>query len=157
MFQIIDWKVVLILNDIGTHQQGQTDPAIEDDKTIFKVDGRDGMYTRTVSMHEKYDARPKALENLTLSQFATSFAKCAKLPKGYKLIDNITKETGNIADYVSGEALPLFIKLSNGEIFRLRKFSTILRIHASSKKEGLEELFAEMQLFFPLREKDLQV
>ena len=33
------------------------------------------------------------------------------------------------------------------EVYRLRKFSTVLRIHSSSKKDGAEEYFAELQLY----------
>lgn len=49
--------------------------------------------------------------------------------------------------------MPLFIQLST---VRLRKFSTVLRIHSSSKKGGQEELFAEMQLFSPWRAREIQ-
>ena len=97
------------------------------------------------------------MEKITLSQFATSYRKCEKLPEKYTLIDNVTNETGCIKDHLTEDPLPLFIKLSTNEIYRLRKFSTVLRIHSSSKKDGEEEYFAEMQLFSPWRTQNLDL
>ncbi len=52
--------------------------------------------------------------------------------------------------------MPLYIELKDSkDVYRLRKFSTVLRIHASSKKKGEEEYFSEMQLFSPWRPEDL--
>ena len=42
------------------------------------------------------------------------------------------------------------------EVFSLRAFSNVLRIHASSKKKAEEEYFAEMQLFSPWQQGDLE-
>ena len=64
---------------------------------------------------------------------------------------NVTNETGFIRDHFTKKLLPRHIKCSTGEIYRLRRFSSILRIHSSSKKDGVEEFFAELQLFSPWR------
>ena len=127
----------------------------ETEKQMFKVQGREGLYSQTKSIHDKYAARPDAVEEITLSQFATSYTKCSKLPKKYKLINNASMETGYISNHLTGISLPLYIRLSTNEILRLRRFSTVLRIHSSSKKDGDEEFFAEMQLFSPWRISDL--
>ena len=122
------------------------------EERYIKVQGRDGMYLKTSSMNDKYDARPEGVEELTLSQFATSYTKCAKRPKHVEFNEHgITKETGLIKEYLSNKELPLYIRLSTKDIYKLRRFSTVLRIHSSSKKTGDEEYFAEMQLFSPWR------
>ena len=67
----------------------------------------------------------------------------------------VTEERGDIIDHFTGEYLPRYIRLKTNEIYSLRRFPTVLRIHSSSKKEGLEEYFAEMQLFSPWRPENL--
>ena len=130
------------LNAVGT----------EDQK--FKFEGREGLFTQTKSVHDRYAERPNLVENLTLSQFVTSYTNCKKLPKKYKLFNNASKETGLICEHLTGLSLPLYIRLSTNENFRLRRFSTVLQLH-SSKKDGDEEFFAEVQLFSLWRRPDL--
>ena len=60
-------------------------------------------------------------------------------------------------DHITQENLPRFIRMSTNDIYRLRKFSTVLRIHSSAKKEGEEEYFAELQLFSPWRSSQLEL
>ena len=115
------------------------------------------MCKETISELDRYAARPKKLGELTLSQFATSYTQCKKLPERYEFVENVTKERGVIIDHLTKECLPLYMKLTAGEIFKLRKFSTVLRMHSSSKKDGEEELFAEMQSFSPWKPIDLVV
>ena len=149
---------------IGDFEDGNEDKGEDEDKEEFnqqedepfRISGRQGLFTKTISMHQKYASRPIGVENLTLSQFATSYTKCQKLPERYVFHGNVTKELGNIVDHLTDNRLPLYIKLSTGEIYRLRKFSTVLRMHSSSKKDGDEELYAEMQLFSPWRPRDLE-
>ena len=124
----------------------------EDQK--FKFEGREGLFTQTKSVHDRYAERPNLVENLTLSQFVTSYTNCKKLPKKYKLFNNASKETGLICEHLTGLSLPLYIRLSTNENFRLRRFSTVLQLH-SSKKDGDEEFFAEVQLFSLWRRPDL--
>ena len=54
----------------------------KDEKRMFEIEGRKGLYIETETLCDKYDARPDGVEMLTLSQFATSYTKCAKPPKG---------------------------------------------------------------------------
>ena len=132
--------------------------SVKDEDKLFQVEGREGLYKETETLWDKYDARPEAVENLTLSQFATSYTKCKKLPKGLQFNQkNVTNETGNIVDHITQENLPRFIRMSTNDIYRLRKFSTVLRIHSSSKKEGEEAYFAEIQLFSPWRSSQLEL
>ena len=68
----------------------------------------------------------------------------------------VTDLRGSIVDHISEEFLPLYIRLSTNEVYKLRKYSSILRIHSSGKKEGEEEFFAELQLFTPWRSDELE-
>ena len=130
-------------------QENETD-ANQDGNSSFRVIGREGKFSNTTSVHDKYAARPKGVNDLTLSQFATSYTKCGKKPKKVKFNkDDVSDEKGCIFDHLTGLALPKHIKLSTNEIYYLRKFSNVLRIHSSSKKTGEEQYFAEMQLFSP--------
>ena len=129
----------------------------KDDQNLFQIPGREGMYKEAEKVHDKYACRPEGIEELTLSQFATSYKKCRKEPKNLQFNDfGVTEEKGNIIDHITEQYLPQHIKMTTGEIFYLRRFSTVLRIHSSSKKEGLEEYFAEMQLFSPWRSAKLE-
>ena len=47
---------------------------------------------KTKTIFDKYEARPEGVENLTLSQFATSYTRCTKTPENKGLI--LTKGPG---------------------------------------------------------------
>ena len=114
-----------------------------EEKKLFEIEGRKGLYMESETISDKYDARPKGIETLTLSQFATSYTKCNIIPKDLCFIEeNVSEKTGYIIDLITEELLPSLIKLSTNAIYRLRKYSTVLRIHFSSKKEGEEAYFA---------------
>ena len=55
-----------------------------------------------------------------------------------------------------GKPLPKYIRLDTGTVYSLRRVPKVLRIHASSKKAGDEEYFAELQLFSSWRSSDLK-
>ena len=77
--------------------------AVEENVPI-KVQERQGMYLKTASVNDKYAARPKGINDLTLSQFATSYTKCKKKPKVTFNKDGVTDKTGNIIDHLTGFA-----------------------------------------------------
>ena len=49
------------------------------------------------------------------------------------------------------DTLPLFIQLEDGSIMKARSHPSIIRLHASKKKKGYEEPYAELLLFLPWR------
>ena len=118
--------------------------------------------SEAVSAKEKSGSR-KPKRKLSEKKYPAKKKKCKmqredkKLPERYEFVENVTKERGVIIDHLTKECLPLYMKLTAGEIFKLRKFSTVLRMHSSSKKDGEEELFAEMQSFSPWKPIDLVV
>ena len=140
-------------NDFGSDDESEN----LEEETI-KVEGVKGRFLEVKSINDKYGARPKGIERITLSQFATSYSKCIKKPMNVSFNeDGCTEECGNIIDHLRGERLPKYIELTDSkEVYRLRAFPTVLKIHASSKKSGEEEYFAEMQLFSPWRPYDLE-
>ena len=112
---------------------------------MISIHGREGDYLEVASVNDIYDARPIAVNDLTLSQFATSYKKCPIKPKRLRLETNgASEETGYIIDHITGEPLPRYIQMNTDskEIYRLRRHSTVLRMHASYKKSGDEEYFA---------------
>ena len=129
----------------------------DDEEKLFRVPGKKGLYKEAESICKKYAARPKGIENLTLSQFATSYTKRYKKPKNCNFnAENVSDEKGFITNHITDVQLPRYVRLSTNEIFGLRRYSSVLRLHASAKKDGCEEFFAELQLFFPWREEDLE-
>ena len=52
-----------------------------ENERLIQISGRKGVYLETERIMDKYASRPDGVENLTLSQFATSYAKCRKKPK----------------------------------------------------------------------------
>ena len=130
---------------------------IEAENNLFTVPGRKGLYMLTEKIQDKYAARPDGVEELTLSQFATSYSRCKRKPKTVEFNEKgVTEKKGNIIDHLTEQHLPQHIKLKTNQVYRLRKFSSVLRMHASSKKDGVEEYYAEMQLFSPWREEHLK-
>ena len=78
---------------------------------LIKIPGRKGTYVETERIHDKYAARPEGVNSLTLSQFATSYAKCKKKPNNIKFDESgVTEEKGNIIDHLTDEPLPRYIR-----------------------------------------------
>ena len=75
---------------------------VQESGQTFKVHGREGLYAEATSIHDKYAARPKAVENLTLAQFATHYALCSKKPKKLVLKNGVSEEFGDHQDYLQG-------------------------------------------------------
>ena len=48
---------------------------------LIKIQGREGVYMEVISIHERYAARPKVVEDLSLAQFATCYTRCTRKPK----------------------------------------------------------------------------
>ena len=46
-----------------------------------KIDGRAGTYTESITVIDRYKARPKHLDDMCLAQFATSYVFASRVPK----------------------------------------------------------------------------
>ena len=81
------------------------------EKDVFKISGRKGFFKETEKIHDKYAARPDGVKYLTLSQFATSYAKTSKKPEDIKFNEfGVTEERGQIIDHLTEEPLPRYIR-----------------------------------------------
>ena len=92
--------------------------------------------------------RPEKLKKMCLAQFATSYVTKPK-PKKLELTENCSEKLTTMTIFGTDESLPLFIQLEDGSIMKARSYPSIIRLHASKKKKGYEEPYAELLLFFP--------
>jgi hypothetical protein len=68
-------------NEDGSSSDEEGEENIEAENNLFTVPGRKGLYSMTEKIQDKYAARPEGVEELTLSQFATSYSRCKKSAK----------------------------------------------------------------------------
>ena len=116
-----------------------------------QIEGRAGMFKKSISIIERYAARPKYLRTMCLAQFATSYTYQAKPPKKVKF-DKNGNSRGRSSKKIFNQDifLPTHIALKDGlGIMRLRKEPAVLRIHTSKRKDGHEKHYSEMVLFSP--------
>ena len=130
----------------------------------FSVDGYEGKYMETESLHKKYAMRPGCLERICFCQHCMRYTLMTPLEiskirrsgrrpqpppigKGWEGI--LTVVTGDETEDIQ---LPDFIELENGKLMRLRKFDAVVRRHKfKSDKEQHEFFFSELLLFWPWR------
>lgn len=110
-----------------------------DPKNEIEIEGRDGKFKPSLTVIDRYVARPKSLKNLSLIQFATNYYPYKKPEDNTELgIDEVKEEDIASPDYF--EKLPKYIKLEGAlddKYMKLRGFPAVPRIHVSSKKEGM--------------------
>ena len=128
-------------------------------RETFSIEGREGTYTQPVSIHEKYHMRPKALDNMNLAQFATSYEPVTKKQINEEAIfendKDFSNNTGPLENHITGKELPKYIRLLDGSAMKLRTFPMILRLHASKNKATPHErIYAELLLFWPWRDEE---
>ena len=122
-----------------------------------QIADRPGKYEESVSIHDRYEVRPKWLESMTLAQFVTHYVHAKSVPIKAKQDfndDGIPENyMSNLSIINSETKLPRYIKLQSEETMRLRTKPLVLRFHSSKKKEGHERHYAEMLLFHPYRQE----
>ena len=124
-----------------------------------KIADRVGDYQQTITIIDRYQRRPKYLEDISLAQFAIHYVTASKIPKTTEFDDNneySKNKMTNMTVYCNEKiTLPRYIKLDNMPGFmRCRTKPCILRTHSSKKKEGAEQFYAEIQLFHHWRNDD---
>ena len=143
------WKKVL-----GVEDQDDEDEEHENEQEVVRIPGHEGKFKKTASVHSKYAKRPKALKNMCLAQFATSYESTNTRFKSDsdKFSENCSKETGQLTNFFNGANLPKYIILDDKSCMSLRKrYPSILRIHNSNRKSSHEQVYSEMLLFLPWR------
>ena len=136
-------------NEASDEEDGQFQGSSEK----FSIQGRSGKYVKPISIHEKYATRPIALDDLCFAQFATSYVSTKKPKEKVEFNEDVSVSTGPLKMFDSNEELPTYIRLSNDSYMKLKQSPFVMRTHASHKKEGHEENFAELLLFFPWRDE----
>ena len=128
---------------------------LEEGAEKIEIEGRSGFYKQSVSVVDRYSARPKYLENMVLAQFSASYVPLSKLPEKVDMTDEQVSEDKSEQEVVGdGEKLPSYIELSNKLGFmRLRTFPAVIRYHTPKNKEGHEKYYTEMQLFSPWKDE----
>ena len=79
-------------------------------------------------------SRSIGVENLSLSQLATSYTTCKQNPINFLTL-GVTEEKKNSVDHLTKEYLPKYIKLSFNRTYSLRRFLKVLRIQLSTRKK----------------------
>ena len=126
------------------------------------IKDRPGRYQPATSIHDRYSARPKYLEEMCLAQFAINYVKMQQPPKrvkGSKSFeeDGVFLEDLSSSTIINSEIqLPKYIKLQTGEFMRLRSYPLVLRYHNSKKKEGHEQHYSELVLFYHWRKEAVE-
>ena len=141
-------------DDLPPDEIVDTEPVDKGNQSnIVKISGRDGTYEITISAHDKYGQRPAELDNICFAQFAMAYESVKGIPKKeIGLMDGFVHTgRGKILRFDTDEGLPKFIRLTNGSYMKLRGKPYVLRLHASHRKQGYEELYAELQLYYPWR------
>ena len=139
----------------------------EDDNTPPKEDtimlpGREGHFKAAVSVHEKYAARPKELEHISLAQFAISY----EMQRGRKKVNSPAEEkedddsssiseNAKIVSWYSEYESSLLstINLANGlGVMKLRGQPAVLRQHKFRQDLDPHEYFySQLVLYRPWR------
>ena len=109
-------------------------------KDTVQIEGREGAYLWTPTIHEKYGKRPAALDNICSAEFVTNYTS------------NPQDEDLSDSEFLRNAAeLPLFVKLKdNAGVMRLRKRPCVLSLHDSKRKtENHEFIYPECLLYLP--------
>ena len=120
----------------------------------FHLEDHEGQFKKTISIHDRYKARPSVLEQMCLSQFAIIYKQTPKEKKNVTFVNEASVEKGSITVFETDIELPLQIKFGSSKlgIMQLRTSPCILRIHESNKKkQDHEYYYAELLLFVPWR------
>ena len=121
-----------------------------------KIEGREGTYQESITVMDRYMARPCHLDGICLAQFAISYIPASKVPK--RIIfddDGCSNEWSDQEIFHEPKKLPRYISMERSGYgkMRLRSFPAVMRIHSSKKKEGHEQHYAELQLYTPWRDE----
>ena len=114
-------------------------------KNTVQIEGREGAFLWTPTIHEKYGKRPAALDNICLAEFVINYTSN---PQDEELYDSEFLQTA--------AELPHFVKLKdNAGVMRLRKRPCVLRLHDSKRKtENHEFIYSECLLYLPWKSED---
>ena len=127
-----------------------------------QIEGRTGRFKKQVHISQRYSERPKVLNKMCLAQFAQRYSFIRTVPKSVEFdtdglsIDKESEEKDLVFTFDSSEIqMPKYFKVFHGYM-RLRK-PLVLRFHSSKKKEGHEEQYSELFLYYPWRDESKNI
>ena len=137
-------KTIFVQSGFPSNRYKFLRSAAPENTKSFEVEGHDGKFMDTMSIHEKYAMRPSLLETISLAQFVISYSmltpiQASKLRK--ELDDNqihqLSTTTIVVCNTIASDP-PLdnphlymsnYIILNDGKMMRLRKYPACLRRH----------------------------
>ena len=118
-----------------------------------KIKNKKGVFQQAVSVHERYEERPEFLEEMCLAQFASCYTYTTKVPKKveFNKADGSSATFSNKVIFGTDKQLPHYIQVDENKYFRLRQQPLVIRTHPPKRKEGHEQHFTLLQLFYKWR------
>ncbi len=148
-------------------KQSSKEKVVEEEETLdgnlgnlLTIEGREGEFLEATSIHDKYEARPDALEDITLAQFAIMYkATPSNVAKKKQYSNGVVGESDDYHilswDLNQEKPLPQYISLRNNlGYMSLRKFPAVLRVHKHKRENASEYIFSELLLFRPWRSEE---
>ena len=121
-----------------------------------QIEGRTGTFKKQVPISQRYAERPKVLNEMCLAQFAQRYGFIGTVPKSVEFdkhevsIDKESEEEDFIFTFGASQIqLPKYFKVANGYMRKHKPL--VLRFHNSKRKEGHEEQYSELFLYYPWR------
>ena len=118
-----------------------------------KIKNKKGVFQQAVSVHERYTERPEFLEEMCLAQFASCYTFATRVPKKveFSTADGSSATSSSRVIFGTEKQLPHYIKVDDSKYFRLRQHPFVIRTHPPKRKEGHEQHFTLLQLFYKWR------
>ena len=141
-------------DDVIKEDENENDEPVTYNREKVKIQNKQGYFQQATSIHERYADRPSCLEKICLGQFASVYTYTSSVPKHVEFNpDGSSKDEKKSGKKFFGfeEDLPCYVMAGPRKFYRLRKVPAVVRTHASKRKEGHEQHFAELQLFHPWR------
>ena len=136
----------------------------------IEVDGHEGVFMETESIHRKYSIRPDIILLMCLAQFVMWYTlmnikEVSEFKKKYEHNKTIPMSQIKIAVFqddmnnppsdIPDLTMPKYIILENGKMMRLRTYEAVLRRHKFKEgKDPHEFFYSELLLFKPWRTED---
>ena len=140
-----------------TGEDEEDEESMSTRKKTFQIPGRDGLFKKAVSIHDKYSARPTSLEHICLAQFAICYEMKRggkeKEPDYEKAVEGVSSNSHEKKiiswDCSKETPLPINIKLDDelGNM-KLRKKSAILRQHKFRQDLDPHEYFYSLLVLY---------
>lgn len=167
-YQESNIKTVFVASGFPENRQKFLRQAKEDNKMAFEIEGHEGKFQETQSIHDKYAMRPPVMDTMCLAQFSMWYSMMtpqavAKVKEEYKDTD-LNTVFGDVRIVVCGDTedfpptnnwelkMLKYIELDNNRMMRLRKYAAVLRRHKFKATIDPHEFFySELLLFRPWR------